>query len=107
MVNLDRDGASKASGKPVPATCALGAAHAGFACADLELTATTVKMASPTASRDAPGCLFSYAPRKMITPKISDHACANMPGLRLFRQTATNQNRTPNSMILPTAPTPS
>lgn len=50
MVNLDRDGASKASGKPVPATCALGAAHAGFACADLELTATTVKMASPTAS---------------------------------------------------------
>jgi len=48
-----------------------------------------------------------YIPRKIIAPKMSDHACAIIPGLRLFRHSANNPNRAPNKVILATAPTPS
>ena len=37
--------------------------------------------------------LERWAQRKMITPKISDHACAIIPGLRLFRHRASNPNK--------------
>jgi hypothetical protein len=36
----------------------------------------------------------------MITPKISDHACATIPGRRLFRHRASSPNKTPNRVIL-------
>ena len=43
----------------------------------------------------------------MITPKMSDQACAIIPGRKLFLHTASIPNWTPNPVILKTGPTPS